>query len=202
MRRIVLASTNEGKVREFRHLLKQFHVVGLKELAGAPEVIEDGETFEQNALKKARAIATWSNEIVIADDSGLEVDALDGRPGVHSARYAGSHGDDKANITKLLADLGALALRDAPFTARFRCVLGLVDPESKRERTVSGVCGGSITRTQRGEHGFGYDPVFVVAGTNRTMAELTPEEKSRASHRASALSKLFPALEELLTVKA
>jgi XTP/dITP diphosphohydrolase len=140
----------------------------------------------------------------LADDSGLELDALGGRPGVRSARFAGEHPTDEENNAALLAALEALgdprATDASGFSARFRCALALVDPsvQGSEGRVFEGVCEGTIARTPRGHAGFGYDPLFVVAGSNRTMAELSPEEKNRISHRARALAALRPVLEQLV----
>jgi XTP/dITP diphosphohydrolase len=202
---IVFATKNAGKLRELRHLLAPLglDVLGLGELAGAPDVVEDGATFEDNALKKAREIALWSGKLTIADDSGLEVDALDMRPGVHSARFAGEHGSSQANIDRVLAELRPLTRPQGGFAARFRCVLAMVDPRSGRVHTTSGACEGSIAPEARGTHGFGYDPIFVVneagtTGDGRTMAELSVDEKAAVSHRAKAMRLLVPVLQEWL----
>jgi XTP/dITP diphosphohydrolase len=202
---IVFATKNPGKLRELRHLCDplRLQVLGLGELAFAPDVVEDGTTFEENALKKARAIASWSGMLTIADDSGLEVDALGGRPGVHSARFAGEHGDDGANIDRVLEELQPFTAPATGFPARFRCVLAMVDPERGREHTTSGACEGAIVRARRGSNGFGYDPIFIVddaeaAGAERTMAQLSEAEKASVSHRGKALRLLVPTLREWL----
>ncbi len=211
---LVVATTNRGKLLELRALLHglPIDVQAIAELlADPPKVVEDGATFADNAIKKARAAAQATMMLAIADDSGLEVDALDGRPGVRSARFAHSRATDAENNAALLAALGAVAdpvLGDAPlggpggggFRARFRCVLALVDPftHGGQARTVEGVCEGVITLTPRGSGGFGYDPLFVVAGTDRTMAELDEGEKNRVSHRASAFVALRPLLEQVI----
>ena len=199
-RSIVLASRNQGKLRELRALLGplSLEVLSLDE-AGAPDlvVIEDGATFEANAEKKAREAARATTMIALADDSGLEVDALDGRPGVRSARFAHEHATDAENNAALLAALEGTP--DPERTARFRCVLCVVDPwrEGGEATFVRGVCEGRITRAASGQGGFGYDPLFVVddeavaeGRPARTMAELTDEEKSRVSHRGRAFQAL------------
>lgn len=184
---LVLATGNQGKVAEFSKLLQGLfeNVISLKELDNPPDVIEDGSTFRDNALKKARAIAEYSGKLTLADDSGLEVDALDGEPGVYSARYSGENATDKSNIEKLLSSLGDNPNRKA----RFVCVLALVDSEGE-EIVVEGFCEGEILHEPRGEGGFGYDPVFYLPDRGLTMAEVEPEIKNRISHRANALIKL------------
>jgi len=184
---LVLATGNQGKVAEFSKLLQGLfeNVISLKELDNPPDVIEDGSTFRDNALKKARAIAEYSGKLTLADDSGLEVDALDGEPGVYSARYSGENATDKSNIEKLLSSLGDNPNRKA----RFVCVLALVDYEGE-EIVVEGFCEGEILHEPRGEGGFGYDPVFYLPDRGLTMAEVEPEIKNRISHRANALIKL------------
>ncbi len=187
IKEVVLATGNQGKVREFSKLLKGVfeNVISLKQLDSPPEVIEDGITFRDNALKKAREIAEYSGKLSLADDSGLEVEALDGRPGVYSARYSGPGATDKTNIEKLLAELGDNTHRKA----RFVCVLALVDPNGE-EIVVEGFCEGEILTRPRGEGGFGYDPVFYLPEFKKTMAEIDPELKNDISHRSEALSKL------------
>jgi XTP/dITP diphosphohydrolase len=177
-------------------------------------VVEDGATFAENAVKKARAAAEATLMISLADDSGLEVDALDGRPGVRSARFAHARATDAENNAALLAALEPLgdaasasagvAFDDGGFRARFRCVLALLDPFTGggEPTLVEGVCEGAITRTPRGSGGFGYDPLFVVTGTGRTMAELEPDEKNRVSHRARAFAALRPVLIRVLDERA
>ena len=230
---LVVATGNRGKLEELRALLAGLpvHVLGMSEVLPAPlHVVEDGATFADNAIKKARAVAHATMMLTVADDSGLEVDVLDGRPGVRSARFAHERATDAENNAALLAALGALcdpltgamaggshggspsageASRGAReggagFRARFRCVLALVDPFTGggEPRTVEGVCEGTVTRAPRGSGGFGYDPLFVVAGTDRTMAELLEEEKNRLSHRARAFAALRPLLEGVLRERA
>jgi XTP/dITP diphosphohydrolase len=203
---LVVATSNRGKLDELRLLLARLpldvRAIG-DVLAYPPPVVEDGSTFEQNAIKKARAAAEATGMMAVADDSGLEVDALDGRPGVRSARFAGDHATDAENNTAVLAAIGASG-KDAPLRCRFRCVLALVDPWAStpgamQAVTVDGVCEGTITLTPRGTEGFGYDPVFVVEGTDKTMAELTRAEKNTLSHRARAFAALLPVLERIVT---
>jgi len=210
---LVVATTNRGKLDELRALLADLplDITALSDrLRDPPRTLEDGATFAENAAKKARAAADATAMLALADDSGLEVDALGGRPGVHSARFAHERASDAENNAALLAALEGLtdpivgASEIPGFAARFRCVLALIDPFTGdgQPRIVEGVCEGTIARTPRGSGGFGYDPVFVVSGTNRTMAELDPEEKRRISHRARAVAALRPILEEVLRKRA
>ena len=184
---IVLATGNKGKVKEFEGLLPGIavRIIGLGDLESPPEVVEDGETFLDNALKKARTIAKYSGKPALADDSGLAVDALGGRPGVYSARYSGDDATDEKNIDKLLGELGDAEHR----SARFVCFLALVTPDGK-ETVVSGKCEGVILTEPRGSGGFGYDPVFYLPEYGKTMAEIPADLKNRISHRARAAEKL------------
>jgi XTP/dITP diphosphohydrolase len=196
--KVVLASRNRGKLREIVPLLAGlgFDLVTVDEVAPDCELREDADTFEDNALAKARQAARATGLAAIADDSGLEVDALDGAPGVYSARYAGSPSDDARNNAKLLA-----ALRDVPASrrrARFRCVAVFVDAGAGVELIRSGSCEGEILEQPRGDLGFGYDPLFLIPALGRTMAELPLEQKNRLSHRASA----FRALAETLAQRS
>ena len=206
---LVVATQNRGKLDELRALLSGLGVqvlstqdVTKREIT----VVEDGETFEANAKKKAQTVASATLMLTIADDSGLEVDALNGAPGVRSARFAGERATDAENNAALLAALDTLdADPGGPrtteaFPARFRCVLALVDPFLKDGEpiVVEGTCEGKITRTPRGSGGFGYDPLFLVDGTDKTMAELGEDEKNRISHRGRAFDKLRLVLEKVL----
>jgi len=186
---LVIATTNKGKLREIRELLEglDINVMGLADFAGCPDVVEDGATFRENALKKARAIAAFTGKATLADDSGLAVDALDGAPGVYSARFAGKDADDSKNNRKLLK-----LLKDTPESgrgARFVCVMALAGPGIK-EVTVRGEVRGRITREPRGESGFGYDPLFCYHRAGMTFAEMGPVEKNKVSHRGRALGKI------------
>ncbi|MFL5349541.1 MAG: XTP/dITP diphosphatase [Hyalangium sp.] len=193
--RLLFATTNAGKVKELRGLLGDaVEVVSLKDLPPIPEPVEDGATFEANAEKKARAYAQASGLAALADDSGLCVDALGGRPGVHSARYA--EGDDRARYLKLLGELEGVP--EERRTASFQCALCLALPGGKSWLEV-GRCEGRILTGPRGSHGFGYDPVFFIPALGKTMAELTAEEKSGVSHRGQAFRKMRPALLGLQT---
>ncbi len=187
IKEVVLATRNQGKVREFARLLEGVFekVISLNEFESAPDVVEDGLTFRDNALKKAREIAQFTGLLTLADDSGLEIAALDGRPGVYSARYSGEGATDRSNIEKVLSELGDNTNRDA----RFVCVLALVDPNGE-EIVVEGACEGEIVSVPRGEGGFGYDPIFYVPSMGKTMAEIDPEIKNKISHRANALMEL------------
>ncbi len=190
---IVLATENKGKLKELVNLFKGVfqNIISLTDLDSPPEVVEDGETFLDNALKKARIIARYSGKPALADDSGLEVEVLRGRPGVYSARYAGENATDWENISKLLDELRDKENRNALFVR----LLALVTPEGK-ERVVRGTCEGVILDKPRGEGGFGYDPVFYLPELNKTMAEISPELKNRISHRAQAVALLIKHLKE------
>jgi XTP/dITP diphosphohydrolase len=189
--RLLFATTNAGKLKELRGLVGDtLEVLSLKDLPPIPEPVEDAPTFEGNAEKKARAYAEASGLPTLADDSGLCVDALGGRPGVHSARYA--PGDDQARYQKLLAELANVP--DAQRTASFQCALALVKPGGGEARIEVGRCEGVIGHTPRGTHGFGYDPIFYIPSLGRSMAELTPEEKATISHRGAAFRKMRPHL--------
>ncbi len=183
---LVVATRNPHKLREIRDILAgdALTVTGLDGLPGVPVVVEDGETFVANATKKARTVALALGCWALADDSGLVVDALDGAPGVRSARYAGEGASDAANNALLLVNLAARADR----TARFQCAIALCDPAGEVE-TVEGVCRGRILTAPRGGSGFGYDPLFVPDGYDCTFAEIGPAEKHRISHRGRALAK-------------
>jgi XTP/dITP diphosphohydrolase len=208
---LVFASTNKGKLEELRTLLAgaDIRMIAVDEvLRRPPKIVEDGRTFAENAIKKARTIAEATMMLTLADDSGLEVDGLEGRPGVRSARFAHERATDAENNAALLAAiecLGDPAMGGVPETypARFRCVLALVDPFGKDSEpfVVEGVCEGMLTRSPRGAGGFGYDPLFVVSGMNKTMAELDESEKNSVSHRARACSALRPVLDALLRAR-
>ena len=190
----VVATRNRGKLREIVPLLAglPFTLHTIDELAPDAELREDGDTFEANALAKARQAARATGLPAIADDSGLEVAALSGAPGVHSARYAGLPSDDARNNAKLLEALRAIPA--AQRAARFRCVAVFVDPARGIELVRPGECSGDILDAPRGDLGFGYDPLFLVPALGRTMAELPLDEKNRLSHRAAAFRALADAL--------
>lgn len=178
-------SGNKGKIRELQNALPQFQVFALEN-----EVDETEPTFGGNALLKARSISLEEGEIVVADDSGLEVHALQGAPGVHSARYAGPEKDDQRNMDKLLRELQGKDDR----SAQFRTILALIT--NGREYLFEGIVRGTIIAEKRGKNGFGYDPVFVPEGYDQTFAEMTIEEKNQISHRARALQKLVDFLKD------
>jgi XTP/dITP diphosphohydrolase len=189
---VVLATRNRGKVREILDLFEregiQWHLLSIDDIAPDMELREDEATFEGNALAKARQASRSTGLPALADDSGLEVDALGGAPGVWSARYAGSPSDDRRNNEKLLGALADVA--DGRRTARYRCVAAYVDAGRALELFRAGSCEGEILRAPRGEGGFGYDPLFQVPSLGRTMAELDLEEKNRLSHRGAAFRAL------------
>jgi XTP/dITP diphosphohydrolase len=194
---LLLASANQGKLRELRTILDGLPVelVGLAEagLGAPPEVEETGDTFLANALLKARAYAAWSGLAAVADDSGLEVDALGGAPGVRSARYAGPGAGDQANLHKLLAALAGVPPERR--TARFRCAAVLVDP-AVGEWHAEAAWEGRVLEAPRGGGGFGYDPVFLPDGWEQTSAEVDQATKDAASHRGKAFRALRPAIED------
>jgi XTP/dITP diphosphohydrolase len=194
--RLLVATRNAGKLRELRALLAErgVEVRGLVDVPGAPVVEEDAETFLGNALKKARVLAEATGLPVLADDSGLVVDALGGRPGVHSARYAGPGSADADNNRKLLRELAGVPPENRG--AAFVCAMVLVVPDG-REFTASGRLSGRILEEGRGGDGFGYDPLFLVEEEGRTLAEMELAAKNRMSHRARALAEILPRVLEL-----
>lgn len=198
MKEVLIATNNKGKAKDFETLFKPFgvQVLTLNDIEGNIDVEETGTTFEENAILKAETVANLLGKIVIADDSGLEIDALDGAPGVYSARYAGAEKNDDANIDKVLSELAEAP--EAARAARFRCVLAVAGPGIKTE-TFSGSCEGIIYTERQGTNGFGYDPIFYLPEQKRTMAELSPEEKSAISHRGAALLQLKSKLPQYLT---
>lgn len=194
MKEAIIATHNPGKVKEFKKILEPrgYDVKSLAEIGFTEEIEETGHTFEENAILKAEAVAKAVNKMVIADDSGLSIDNLGGRPGVYSARYAGEQKDDQANIEKVLSELKGIEKEQR--TARFRCALAVSIP-GEETKTVEGHVEGYIAEEPRGEYGFGYDPIFIVKDKDKTMAELTSDEKNKISHRADALKKLSKLLE-------
>ena len=202
---VVLATRNAAKLRELARILSaedsasqdggaQIRLAGLDEFPGAPDVPETGATFEENALLKARAIADYTGLPAVADDSGLCVDALNGMPGVLSARWAGGHGDDQANLELVLAQVADVP--DARLGARFVCAAALVAP-GPREWVVTGRVEGRLIRAPRGRGGFGYDPIFLPDGFGQTTAEMTAEAKDAISHRGRAFRALTPFIRTL-----
>lgn len=196
--KIILATQNKGKIRELENLLADgdIQILSLQDIEGWQEVQEDGETFADNAALKARAAVERTGLIALADDSGLEVDALGGRPGVYSARFAGEPKDDRRNNNKLLQLLQGVP--EEQRTARFRCALAVAAPDG-REFLTEGTVEGRILSAGRGNDGFGYDPLFFVPEYDRTMAELTLAEKNKLSHRGQAFREVVPILKSLKT---
>ena len=194
--KLFVATANAGKLREIRDLLKGIEVFGLRDLPFHIDIVEDGDTFRANSLKKANVLMERLGVPVLADDSGLVVDALGGRPGVYSARFAGENASDEENTQKLLLELSAVEDKDR--TARFVCVMCLVMPDGTAHY-AEGESEGIILRAPKGENGFGYDPVFYVPEFDKTFSELTLEEKNSISHRARALSKMREIIERILS---
>jgi XTP/dITP diphosphohydrolase len=199
MTKLLIASKNLGKVLEMRALLKgiNLEVVDLEALGISIDVEEHGDTYLKNAEHKARVFSEVSSCWTLADDSGLEVDALEGAPGPFSARLAGPGRSDSDRRAYLLELLGE---HPPPWTARFQCAIVLASPEGEIDST-HGTCEGHIIREERGDHGFGYDPIFLLAEIDKTMAELTMEEKNRLSHRAKAVKMLIPLIKQRLGVE-
>ncbi|MCW2635762.1 MAG: non-canonical purine pyrophosphatase, RdgB/HAM1 family [Blastococcus sp.] len=199
MTKLLLATRNAGKLTELRRLLQSavpgVEVVGLEDVDDYPEAPETGATFEENALLKAREAVRYTGLPAVADDSGLTVDALNGMPGVLSARWSGRHGDDDANTALLLGQLGDVP--DERRGAAFVCAAALVTPAGQ-EHVLERRWRGSVIREKRGSNGFGYDPVFVPEGVTLTSAELEPAEKDARSHRGQAFEALVPLIAETL----
>lgn len=186
--KVIIATKNEGKVREFKTLLDPlgFQPVSMTEEGADPEIIEDGDTFEENAHIKAKAVRSLTNLPVIADDSGLEVEFLNGAPGIYSARYAGENATDSERNQKLLEEMQGV---DRPLrNARFVCAIYFI-LDDKKEYCVTGTLEGFIGEEPQGENGFGYDPIFMV-DEDKSLAEVSDQEKNRISHRARAMEKL------------
>lgn len=197
MKKLLLATRNNKKKQELQEILKDLKVeiVTLADIEPLPEVEEDGVTFEENAIKKASINASLSGLVTLADDSGLVVDALDGKPGVYSARFAGEDANDEKNNKKLMMLLKDVDL--AQRTARFKCVIAICSPTGAT-KTVDGSCEGTIATEPSGHGGFGYDPLFIPQGYNQSFATLSSGEKNRISHRGKALQKAKPVIEEFL----
>ena len=195
--RVLIGSIIEGMLRVYERLRADVPNLELESMTALDlrvEVDEDQDTFEGNACKKATEIAAAASVACLADDSGLEVDALAGRPGVYSARYSGPGATDARNNARLLQELANVP--DARRTARFRCAIAVVDANGELLAEADGACEGRIAHEPRGSHGFGYDPIFVPDGYGQTMAELGPETKNRISHRAQAAAALVPLLRD------
>ncbi len=204
MIKLLVATTNPGKFAEVKDFLRQLplEVLSLSDLATWPKIIEDGATFEENALKKARALAEYSGYLTLADDSGLEVDALNGAPGIYSARYCGEEGNDKKNNEKLMHELREIS--EEKRTGRFVCALALCAPKSHgmKEWTVRDSCEGRISFELKGENGFGYDPLFFYPSLGKTFGEIDRAIKATVSHRGKALRKLAEMLPSLVDLNA
>lgn len=196
MKKVIIATKNPGKAKEFIRMFKPYgiEVKTLLDFPDIEDIEETGQTFEENAIIKAETVCKQFNQMVIADDSGLIVDALNGRPGIYSARYAGEEKNDEANNDKVLNELKAVKEKDR--TGRFYCALALAMP-GKGTITVNGKCEGTVLFERRGTNGFGYDPIFYVTEMKKSMAELSPEEKNQISHRKKALQKLEEQLSHL-----
>lgn len=199
MNKVLIASRNAGKIEEYRQLLSDLPLVIVSlidhDFSDISDVEETGQTFRENALIKARAAARAAGVIALADDSGLEVDYLQGAPGVYSSRYAGHGNDDQANNKKLLQALEGVPLQQRG--GRFRCVIALVTLQG-REFLSEGICEGRIAFQPKGTKGFGYDPLFLIPSLGKTFAELGPEVKNRISHRAQAIRGMRDVLVQLL----
>jgi XTP/dITP diphosphohydrolase len=194
---LLVATKNLGKVREIRKALKGFElrIYTLSDFPDVPEIREDRKSFTENALKKGRFYSKYLGKLAIADDSGLEVDALGGLPGIHSARYAGKGASNRENNRKLLKEMEGIWLSKRG--AKFRCVIAMVSPDG-REAIAEGTCKGRIGFKEVGKKGFGYDPLFILPQYGKTMAQLSIEEKNRISHRGKALRKLRRIIETFM----
>lgn len=204
MRKLVLATQNNGKIKEFERLLAEFvsdvQVLGLRDFPDMPDIAETGESFIENSLLKARGICEFTQLPTLADDSGLCIDYLNGDPGIYSARWSGVHGDDAANISKVLLQLEGVPQSER--SAQFVCEVALVFPvghlHQGRELIESGKLSGFITLSPRGTAGFGYDPIFQPVGTELTLGEFAHGEKDKISHRGIAMRAIAPRIFELL----
>lgn len=197
MKQVIIATKNKGKAKDFEAIFNPFgyEVLTLHDVADDMDVEETGTTFEENAILKAEALAERLQTFVIADDSGLAIDALNGAPGVYSARYAGEDKSDEANMEKVLAELADVG--EEKRTARFCCAIALAGPNLET-KTAFGTCEGVIAREKKGTNGFGYDPIFFVPSLGKTMAELGTSEKAAISHRGNAIKQIKAELPNLL----
>lgn len=197
--KLVLATRNSDKIREIREVLTglAIDILTVDRFPQVPEVIEDGHTLEENAIKKAKTIAEATDLLALADDTGLEVNFLGGQPGIYSSRYAGNGASYDDNVNKLLAQMKGVSWDKR--TARFRCVIAIIGP--KVEKIVAGVCEGIIAHEKRGTNGFGYDPIFYVPGYDQTFAEMSLDVKNKISHRGLALKQARKILLELLEIE-
>ena len=186
---LIVATRNKGKVREIREALRglRLRIYALSDFSDVPEIEEDGKSFAENALKKARFYSKAFGKLTLADDSGLEVDSLKGFPGIYSARYAGIGASTQENNQKLLSEMEGISRSKRG--ARFKCVMAMVSPDG-REAIAEGACKGRIGFKEKGKKGFGYDPLFILPKYGKAMAELSLEEKNKISHRGKALRKL------------
>jgi XTP/dITP diphosphohydrolase len=194
---LVIATKNKGKIREINRFLKDLNInlLSLNDFNDLPEIIEDGKNFKENSIKKAEITANALKKLSLADDSGLEVDFLGGRPGVYSSRYSGKNATDKSNRTKMLSELAEI--KDiSKRTARFVCHLVLLDPRKGLLFETDGICEGKISFKETGSGGFGYDCIFIPEGFDVTMAELSEDEKNKISHRGKALKNFADFLQE------
>jgi XTP/dITP diphosphohydrolase len=198
---LLIATRNRDKLRELRALTAELSLdlLAADDVRGLPEVIEDAATLRDNAIKKAVESAAFAKRLTLADDTGLEVDALGGEPGVRSARYAGEQASYHENNRKLLTALKGIAPEKR--TARFRCVVAIADEQGLVE-TVEGICNGVIVADEKGGGGFGYDPLFIPDGQVKTFGELSPDVKNRISHRAKALQKALAVLSRYIRAKS
>lgn len=194
---LLVATRNKKKLEEIKHLLTDMDlcVTSLDDYADMPEIVEDGETFEENAIKKAVSIALFTKKLVLGEDSGLEVEALKGRPGVYSARYSGSGATDKKNNRKLLKELDGVPLKRRG--ACYQCAIALADGK-RLIATVKGSCRGMIASAPRGDNGFGYDPLFLIPRLKKTFGELPIEVKHKMSHRRRAIQKARVLIQQYL----
>ncbi len=200
LHRIVLATRNAGKIKEFRRILDEIHsdsieLVGLEHFPELVDVEETGETFLENAILKARTVCSETGLPAIADDSGLSVDALGGSPGIFSARWSGVHGNDQANIEKVLKELDSIPAQERG--AHFTCVSAFVMPDGS-ETTAEGILKGHILTKPIGNHGFGYDPIFLPLGSTLSLAQLDAREKDAMSHRGQSLRAIAPRVAAML----
>lgn len=192
--KILIGSNNAHKAQEIRDLLPEFEIVCPKDIGLELDVEENGKTFEDNAMIKARAFAEASGMLTLADDSGLEVDCLNGKPGIYSARYSPKPGADDRDRRLYLLENIRKAGTARPWTARFRCVIAVVFPGGNMRLSASGTCEGEIIPEERGSGGFGYDPVFYMPDKGMTLSEMSEEEKNAVSHRGNAIRKAAPML--------
>ena len=196
MKKIVIATKNKGKLREMTEAFAELpvEIVSLEDFGELPDAVENGKTFAENARIKAEFFSSKTGCACIADDSGLEVEALDGMPGVYSARFAGFHADDATNNQKLLKELERIDVNESK--ADYRCALAFIDTDGTKLES-EGICYGTVKKIAKGQGGFGYDPYFYI-DDNKTMAELTLEEKNKISHRGAALRQMVTLLEDYL----